>query len=62
MKVWIVMQEVDHEGGTFMGAFSTERAAQRRCNTLGESRNDLWRHFEVLEAEIDNPVKPYWMA
>lgn len=33
MKVWIAQREIDYEGDTFLGAFSSKELALKKCET-----------------------------
>jgi hypothetical protein len=60
MKVWVVVDEVDYEGGTVFGVFSSEELADAYAKK-NVYPNCKYRHFEVHEFELDVGVLPYWV-
>jgi hypothetical protein len=59
MKVWVVVDEVDYEGGTVMGVFSTLELAEAYAKEH-EAKDRFTRHFEIVEFELDVGEIPYW--
>jgi hypothetical protein len=62
VQVWVVMDEVQHEGGNPVGVFSTQEKAEDFVKQ-GEAHPNMadYRSLDVLEFELDEPKIPYWM-
>lgn len=65
MKVWVLMEEIDHEGDRFRGVFADQETAERVAAVMQETEF-FPGVFEVYERELgvvyetfpDEPMDP----
>lgn len=51
MKVYVAMGEVDYEGSSVLGVFSSEELAQKRC--VNEKYFPIYDSFDIEEFELE---------